>query len=245
MSTGTVQALAYGASDNVNALLVGVNGSTPATSLYFSGTSAPGSLAALSNYAGAAPTSVVFGPRSSAFYVSDGSDLWGSTNGGGTIPSLTSNLSSLNIGRPTALEFIANNGVDALLVGGINNVATTGVNALSPIAVALSDGSGNLSGWSAFGRDLPNTIVNQLVYNPSADVLVAGLYGRGVWTLYDVTSYFPTATVLQFGLANNDSTPGPSQLTGDRPLIKYGTGTLTITSDASYTGGTTINAGTL
>jgi hypothetical protein len=63
-STGTVQALAYGASDNVNALLVGVNGSTPATSLYFSGTSAPGSLAALSNYAGAAPTSVVFGPRS-------------------------------------------------------------------------------------------------------------------------------------------------------------------------------------
>jgi outer membrane autotransporter protein len=51
--------------------------------------------------------------------------------------------------------------------------------------------------------------------------------------------------VLQFGLAGNDSTPGPSQLTGNRPLIKYGTGTLTITSDASYTGGTTINAGTL
>jgi autotransporter-associated beta strand protein len=244
-SAGAVQALAYGASDNVNALLVGVNGSTPATRLYFSSTSAPGSLSALSNYAGAAPTSVVFGPRSSAFYVADGTDLWGSTNSGGTIPSLTSNLSSLNIGRPTAVEFIANNGVDALLVGGINNVATTGVDALSPIAVALSDGSGNLSGWSAFGRDLPNTIVNQLVYNPSADVLVAGLYGRGIWTLYDVTSYFATASVLQFGLANNDSTPGPSQLTGDRPLIKYGTGTLTITSDASYTGGTTINAGTM
>jgi len=244
-STGAVQALSYGAPDNVNALLVGVAGATPATSLFFSSTSAPGSLTALGSYTGAAPNSVVFGPSSSAFYVADGTDLWGSTNGGATIPSLTANISTLNIGRPTALEFIANNGVDALLVGGINNVAVTGVNALSPIAVALSDGSGNLSGWSAFGRDLPNTIVNQLVYNTSADVLAVSLYGRGIWTLYDVTSYFPTATVLQFGLADNDSTPGPSQLGGNRQLIKYGTGTLTITSDATYTGGTTINAGTM
>ena len=244
-STGGVTALSYGASDNVNALLVGVNGASPATSLYFSSTSASGSLAALSSYAGAAPTSVVFGPKSSAFYVADGTDVWGSTNTGTTITSLTSNVSSLNIGRPTALEFIANNGVNALLVGGINNVATTGINALSPIAVALSDGNGNLGGWGAFGRDLPNTIVNQLVYNTSADVLAVSLYGRGIWTLYDVTSYFPTATVLQFGLADNNSTPDPSQLGGNRPLIKYGTGTLTITSDATYTGGTTINAGTM
>jgi autotransporter-associated beta strand protein len=28
---------------------------------------------------------------------------------------------------------------------------------------------------------------------------------------------------------------------GNRPLIKYGTGTLTIAEDATYTGGTTIN----
>jgi outer membrane autotransporter protein len=244
-SPGTVQAIAYGAPDNGNALLVGVNGSSPATSLYFSSTSTPNSLTALSNYAGAAPTSVVFGLKSAIFYVADGTNLWGSINGGGVISSLTSNLASLNIARPTAVEFIANNGVDALLVGGINNVANTGVNALSPIAVAMSDANGNLSGWSPFGRDLPNTIVNQLAYNPSADVLAVSLYGRGVWTLYDVTSYFPTATVLQFGLANNDSTPGPSQLTGNRPLIKYGTGTLTIISDASYTGGTTIQAGTM
>jgi autotransporter-associated beta strand protein len=244
-SAGQVQALSYGAPDNVNALLVGVAGATPATRLFFSATSAAGSLTALGSYAGAAPTSVVFGPKASAFYVVDGTDVWGSTNSGTTISSLTSNVSALNIGRPTAVEFIANNGVNALLVGGINDVANTGVNALSPIAVALSDNNGDLSGWSAFGRGLPNTIANQLVYNTSADVLAVSLYGRGIWTLYDVTSYFATASVLQFGLADNDSTPGPSQLGGNRPLIKYGIGTLTITSDATYTGGTTINAGTM
>ena len=111
--------------------------------------------------------------------------------------------------------------------------------------MAQSDTNGSLSDWSAFGRALPNTIVNQLAYNTTADVLAVSLYGRGIWTLYDVTSYFSTATVLQFGLADNNSTPDTSQLGGNRPLIKYGTGVLTIMSDATYTGGTTINAGTL
>ena len=39
--------------------------------------------------------------------------------------------------------------------------------------------------------------------------------------------------------------PDAALLTGNRPLIKYGTGTLTITGTATYTGGTTIAAGTL
>jgi hypothetical protein len=44
-------------------------------------------------------------------------------------------------------------------------------------------------------------------------VLAVGTFGRGVWTLYDVTSYFPLATVLKFGLADNDSQPDASFLT--------------------------------
>jgi hypothetical protein len=49
--------------------------------------------------------------------------------------------------------------------------------------------------------------VSALSYNPAADVLAVGTFGRGVFALYDVTSYFPQATVLQFGLADNDSQP--------------------------------------
>ena len=49
-----------------------------------------------------------------------------------------------------------------------------------------------------------------MAYNPTVDVL-AVLSGIGVGAyllLYDVTSYFPQVTVLQFGLANNQSHAG-------------------------------------
>jgi autotransporter-associated beta strand protein len=128
-------------------------------------------------------------------------------------------------------------------------VSITLANAQSLIAVADSGAVGNLSNWRAFGTGLPNSQISALSYNSAADVLAVGTFGRGVFALYDVTSYFPQATVLQFGLADNDSMPDASFLTdgtvGSRPLIKYGTGTLIIAGNATYTGGTTINAGTL
>jgi outer membrane autotransporter protein len=192
----------------------------------------------------------VLDPRSQfRYFVADNTNLFGTTTQGAAFTNLTGNLPA-GIIRPTALEFISNNGVDALLVGGLNNVA----NAQSTIAVADSDTVGALSNWRPFGTGLPNSQVNALFYNPAVDVLAVGTFGRGVFTLYDVTSYFPQAMVLQFGLANNDSLPDASFLTDgtalngttfSRPLIKYGTGTLTIAGAATYTGGTTIKDGVL
>ena len=43
-----------------------------------------------------------------------------------------------------------------------------------------------------------------MTYNPTVDVLAMSLLGRGTWLLYDTTAYFSTATVLRFGLADND-----------------------------------------
>jgi autotransporter-associated beta strand protein len=240
-SLGGVTAFAYGTNDNANAILAGANGAAGAR-LFYSTTSAAGSLQTLGAYAGDAPTGVVFDARSaSRFFVADYTSLYGSTNAGTSFTDLTSNLTALNIARPTSVEFIANNGVNALLVGGLPSSTA----ALSPIAVAMSDGTGTLSGWAAFGRGLPNTIVNLLAYNSTADVLAVGLWGRGIWTLYDVTSYFSTASVLKYGLADNDSAPDASFLTGARPLIKYGAGTLTIAGTSAYTGSTTVNDGTM
>src|SRR5262249_31583078 len=153
--------------------------------------------------------------------------LWGTSNQGGAFQKLTGNLPG-NIIQPTSVEFINNNGVNALLVGGLSATA----NAPSQIAVADSDASGNLSGWRNFGSGLPNGLISRMAYNPVGDVLAMSAVGRGVWALYDVTSYFKQATTLQFGLAGNDSMPDASFLTNgssaSRPLIKYGTGTLTI-----------------
>jgi autotransporter-associated beta strand protein len=270
-----VSALAYGipapnntgTSANPNALLAGVallnsDGSVQNPGQLWFGTVGSSLLAQLTNYAGQAPSSVVFDPNSPSsqtspgqirFYVADGMKLWYSQNGSAapanvTFGNLTSNLSAGF--RPTSLEFISNNGVNALLVGGISATA----NAQSPITVADSDTNGNLSGWRSFGSGLPNTLISQMSYNPIVDVLAVATVGRGAWTLYDVTSYFPQATVLQFGLANNDSRPDASFLTDgtnlngtgfSRPLNKYGTGTLTIAGNATYTGGTTIFGGVL
>jgi outer membrane autotransporter protein len=222
----------------------------PATgALYLSTTGTP--IAKVAGYTGQIPTSVVFDQRSqNRFYVADSFSIWGTLNQGLTpLQNLTPNLPA-NIIRPTSVEFINNNGVDALLVGGLSSTA----NAQGQIAVVDSDDNGNLSRWRPFGSGLPNVLVSQMSYNPLVDVLAISAVGRGVWTLYDVTSYFPQATALQFGLANNDSQPDASFLTDgvtlggisfSRPLTKYGTGTLTIAGNATYTGGTTIFGGIL
>ena len=244
---GPITALAYGTIDTPNALLAG---SGPAFSgepgrLFLSTTTAGGSLTQLTAYAGGTPSSVVFDNRTVAhFYVADTASLWGTNTTGASFNNLTGNLTALNIVRPTSVEFISNNGVNALLVGGLSNVVN-GQN----LAVADSDTAGNLASWRTFGLGLPNTIVNQIVYNPAVDVLALSLFGRGAWLLYDVTAYFPSATVLRFGLADNDSAPPVSFLTNGnyaaRSLEKVGSGTLTISGTTAYTGSTSVLAGQL
>ena len=127
------------------------------------------------------------------------------------------------------------------MVGGLNNADNAG----NPLVVADSNASGDLSGWRRFGSGLPNTTIFALSYNEKSDTLAVGTAGRGAYLLYDVTSNFASARVLQFGLANNDSNPDPAILFGNRPLIKYGIGTLTINGPSTYTGSTTVISGTM
>ena len=178
--TGTVSALAYGTADNPNVVLAG-SGSPGA--LFLSTTGAAGSIARVPGYTGGIPTSLVFDQRSqNRFYVADSASLWGTPNQGATLQNLTANLPA-NIIRPTSVEFITNNGVNALMVGGLSSTA----NAQSQISVADSDANGNLSGWRLYGSGLPNALVSQMSYNPLVDVLTISAVGRGAWALYDVT----------------------------------------------------------
>ena len=249
----------YGTVNDTRAIAVGAAGTSSGGEVWFSASNSAGSLTQLTNYSGDTPSGIVFDNRiQSRIFVADASHLYYTRDSGGaaTFANLTSSLPQGFI-RPTSVEFISNNGVNALLVGGMNTPlsCTSAPNGCvisstqSPITVADSDSNGLLSNWRAFGQGLPNTLVYQMAYNPAVDVLAVSSIGRGAYLLYDVTSYFPQATVLQFGLADNDSMPDAAYLTngavGVRPLIKYGAGTLTIAGDATYTGGTTINAGAL
>ena len=254
-------ALAYGASDNTYALLVGNAFSSTALpdgrvqGELFRGARrrAHRGVRLRTRYGQCRPMPVVIANRwrsvqsSQVFYAADTFNLWSTVDEGQHI--IASTLPT-NFTRPTSVEFIDNNGVEALLVGGLSSIAY----AQSPILVADSDPTGDLGSWRPFGSGLPNALVYQMSYNPQADVLAIASVGRGVWTLYDVTSYFPQAKVLKFGLADDDSAPDATYLidgthldgtTFVRPLNKYGTGTLTIAGNASYTGGTSIFGGVL
>jgi outer membrane autotransporter protein len=252
--------LAYGAPGNPNALLAsGDLGSSSFGSLWLTTTAGPSSLKEVAAYAFAGaglPLSLVFGTSDENFYVADGSTIWGITDQGKTnFNSFASELSGLGVKGASSVEFINNNGVDALLVGGLMSCPTgTCASSQSPIALADSTEDGGLLNWRLFGSGLPNALVVNMSYNPLADVLAIAGVGRGLWTLYDVTSYFKQADVLRFGLANNDSSPDASYLTDGvrldgttfkRRFEKYGTGMTVIDGIASYTGGTTIFDGIL
>ena len=266
-ATGVPHVITYGTANDTQAIAVGatIDPSTNSKgSVWFSPTAnISTSLTQLTGYTGDTPTSIVFDNRSdSRLFVADGSNLYFSNNAdtAGTFTKVSPVQPSVlppGFYRPTSVEFISNNGVDALLVGGANRPlsCTSAPDGCiisptqSPITVADSDINGVLSNWRAFGQGLPNALVYQMAYNPTVDVLAVSSIGAGAYVLYDVTSYFAQATVLQFGLADNDSMPDASYLTNgiysSRSLIKYGTGTLTIAGDATYTGGTSIYGGTL
>ncbi len=258
VSPAIVQAgpMAYGTQDSPNALLVAAQGTNPITgnTLFFTSDASTTNLAALPAYAvqgGNPPSSVVFDGRTqNHFYVADTFTLFGTTDMGNNFTNFASHLMPLEIRFPSGVEFLSNNGVNALFVGGINNVGTN-----SPLAVADADDAGNLSGWRLFGQStgsdstLPNTFAANIQYNNKSDTLLVGLFGRGNWLMFDVTSNFPSAQALWFGKADNDSEPSLSVLNNgnyaNRSLEKFGKGTLTITGPATYTGLTTVLGGTL
>lgn len=192
------------------------------------------------NWTDGAVTSVVLNRDDvNKFYVANGVSVYATADqgasyvqNGATLPATLTNARSL--------EYLSNNGVHALLTGGITDGSVP-----NKIYATENPDAGADTTWTAFGGGIPNVLVTSLTYDDSDDVLVAATMGRGVWLVYDVTSNFASASSLWFGKANNDSNPDAAILTGERPLEKFGWGTLAITGAASYVGPTTIHAGSL
>ncbi|MBX9623380.1 MAG: FG-GAP-like repeat-containing protein [Gemmataceae bacterium] len=137
-----------------------------------------------------------------AYAVSD-SGVFRTTNGG-TFADITGNLFSLvadgGLVKLYSLALLNNNTAttadDILFAGGHGGVYALRLS-------RLADGGAPV--WVKLGDNIPNVLVSDLRYDPIADTLVAGTYGRGVFTLTGVSQALnnpPTVTVTGDGAGN-------------------------------------------
>jgi hypothetical protein len=129
--------------------------------------------------------------------VTDGSNVYMTTDGGGSWTTITGNLSGLS-GSVSFLAVVAGAGVDAVLVGAVKGVfrmITT-----SPKV------------WTLYGAGLPRANTGGMVYDTADDVLVAATYGRGAWEVPNAS-----ATVFTAGALNIN---GDTDYPGENDTIK-------------------------
>jgi hypothetical protein len=108
------------------------------------------------------------------------SKVWQTTDGGKTYTEITGNLGQLAHEVDTVVVIHPTPQTTALVVGGLGS--GTGGNTGSVFATT-GPINGASTQWSLLGSGLPGVNVQQVVYDPTDDVLVAAGYGRGAWTL--------------------------------------------------------------
>lgn len=102
-------------------------------------------------------------------FASDNNQVFMSSNGGSTWSDITGNLTSVSSTEFRTMEYVPGNIVDAITVG-----------TRSGVFFALMSAP---TVWKKLSTGLPDVAVFDMEYVPSQDVLVAGTFGRSVWTL--------------------------------------------------------------
>jgi hypothetical protein len=162
-----------------------------------------------SSYSGAFANSITTDPNdpSIVYLVDNTGRVWGKYDANGWV-NLTGNLSLKNSNGSLAAANIqvydppgAGLGNSVLLVGGFGG--TYRMND----ALDTADPTG---AWSLFGQGLPDAAVSDVQYVPQSasghgNVIVASVFGRGVWEISNAASYL-SAIPQVAGVAANDAT---------------------------------------
>ncbi len=162
--------MVYGHPNNAELIYVG------AGSQVFVRTTAGGNLAAT---AGAFPGGTVFGVAvdpgdANSVYAIDTNSVYESTDGGANWTDITGNIIDDGAGIFRSIAYIPDGTNDRLAVG-----------TESGVFVSRESSFGT---WFQLAGGLPHAPVWDLDYDVTDDVLVAGLLGRGAWTLAAVTT---------------------------------------------------------
>lgn len=161
--------IAYGAAGNPEMLYVGSN-----DQVFIRDGAAPDTLAESLTYPGKGSNRLVAGivmdPADPLHaFVNDTLKVFHTPDGGATWSEITGNLQTLNPGTMLTIAYSTANAGGSLVVGANNGVF-------------IARGPG-FSNWSRLGTGLPRAPVFDLEYDPTDKIILAGLLGRGAWTI--------------------------------------------------------------
>ncbi|MDB5389652.1 MAG: sodium/calcium exchanger 1 [Planctomycetaceae bacterium] len=139
----------------------------------------------LTNYPGGSVQDIVLDPADYHHaFVIDLTNVYSTSDGGLTWQTITGNVDQLATGQLRSIEYVDLPGTstDALVVG-----ATGGV---------FADSLATPNTWSVFGVGLPDSIVTDIEYDTTDDVLAIGTLGNGAYIMNDASFTFnpPTKT---------------------------------------------------
>lgn len=226
-AVGPVTSIVYGGrlngTDNPDATWVGT--SNPAG--FVRVRSVPGGpFAVAAGYTGSAVRDLVMDPEDwrRAYVLDNAGRVWRTIDAGATFTNITSNLAALGVTDLRSIQLYTppaarrNMGTAAgrdksvgVLVGGLGGV------------VGTSDPEVATPTWAVFGANMPNVLVNDLDFDVGDQLLLAGTYGRGAWTVSNMGDFIDPEDRPQF----NPATAALTYVENAPPLSLAATATLT------------------
>ncbi|MFL6202023.1 MAG: WD40/YVTN/BNR-like repeat-containing protein [Thermoanaerobaculia bacterium] len=173
-----LQGVAYGSLNNPNALYIGGSnqpGVFPGKKLFVRTAPPPAPLVQSLSYPGTRPIGAITIDPSDGnhAFVVDAGAIYRTTDAGATWTDVTGDIGDFEPSSLRSAAFIHSLQGDALAVGTNRGV----------YLAAARDG---YSSWNLLGGSMPTAPILDLRYEAQTDKLVAGLLGRGAWTLNDI-----------------------------------------------------------
>lgn len=203
---------------------------------------------------GGAITAIALDPSdANQVFVTDGTGIYRSTDGGDNFDDVTGNVNDVPfapLGRIRALQFVEGPSFDALFVGADRTIRATNAEA-------------GYTTWLPYFLFEPNALVYEFDYDAGDDTLYVGTLGRGTFSVGNATSqiiFFPVAVndtvtgfrnqTLDIDVLDNDTHPGgtidpQTVFIVDEPQDGSATvdpvsGVIAYTPDTDYVGADTI-----